>query len=37
VLTLKGGRISVQTRFVDNSLMPYFGLPRTLADQPGGG
>ena len=32
VLTLEGERISALTRFVDNSLLPYFGLPRTLAD-----
>lgn len=29
VLTLAGDRISAITRF-DNSVMPYFGLPRTL-------
>jgi RNA polymerase sigma-70 factor (TIGR02960 family) len=29
VLTLAGGRISVMTRF-DNSVLPRFGLPRTL-------
>jgi RNA polymerase sigma-70 factor (ECF subfamily) len=32
VLTLEGERISAVTRFVDNSVLPYFGLPRTLAD-----
>jgi RNA polymerase sigma-70 factor (TIGR02960 family) len=30
VLTLSGDRICALTRFVDNSLMPRFGLPRTL-------
>ncbi|MDN3354987.1 sigma-70 family RNA polymerase sigma factor [Actinomadura sp. DC4] len=30
VLTLSGDRISALTRFMDNSLLPYFGLPRTL-------
>jgi RNA polymerase sigma-70 factor (TIGR02960 family) len=29
VLTLEGDRISAMTRF-DNSIFPYFGLPRTL-------
>jgi RNA polymerase sigma-70 factor (ECF subfamily) len=29
VLTLAGGRISAMTRF-DNSVLPLFGLPRTL-------
>jgi RNA polymerase sigma-70 factor (TIGR02960 family) len=32
VLTLEGDRISAVTRFVDNSVLPYFGLPRTLPD-----
>jgi RNA polymerase sigma-70 factor (TIGR02960 family) len=32
VLTLAGDRISVITRFLDNSLLPRFGLPRTLDD-----
>jgi hypothetical protein len=32
VLTLSGDRISALTRFLDNSLLPYFGLPRTLRD-----
>jgi RNA polymerase sigma-70 factor (TIGR02960 family) len=32
VLTLSGDRISAMTRFVDNSLLPHFGLPRTLRD-----
>ena len=31
VLTLAGDRISVLTRF-DNGTLPWFGLPRTLAD-----
>ena len=30
VLTLEGDRISAITRFVDNSLLARFGLPRTL-------
>jgi RNA polymerase sigma-70 factor (TIGR02960 family) len=30
VLTLSGDRICALTRFVDNSLLPHFGLPRTL-------
>jgi RNA polymerase sigma-70 factor (ECF subfamily) len=34
VLTLRGDRIAAITRFVDNSLMPRFGLPRTLPHQP---
>jgi RNA polymerase sigma-70 factor (TIGR02960 family) len=32
VLTLEGDRIAAMTRFVDNSLLPEFGLPRTLRD-----
>ncbi len=32
VLTLEGERISAITRFVDNSNLPRFGLPRMLAD-----
>jgi RNA polymerase sigma-70 factor (ECF subfamily) len=32
VLTLTGNRITGITRFVDNSLMPIFGLPRSLRD-----
>ena len=32
VLTLAGDRISVITGFVDNSVLPRFGLPRTLPD-----
>ncbi len=30
VLTLSGERICAITRFVDTSVLPYFGLPRTL-------
>jgi RNA polymerase sigma-70 factor (ECF subfamily) len=30
VLTLDGDRVSAVIRFVDNSTLPYFGLPRTL-------
>jgi RNA polymerase sigma-70 factor (ECF subfamily) len=33
VLTLQGDRISAITRFLDNSLLPHFGLPRTLREQ----
>jgi hypothetical protein len=32
VLTLEGDRISGITRFVDNSLMSWFGLPSSLAE-----
>lgn len=32
VLTLRAGRISAITRFLDNSVPPLFGLPRTLPD-----
>jgi RNA polymerase sigma-70 factor (TIGR02960 family) len=32
VLTLRGDRISGITRFLDNSILPAFGLPRTLTD-----
>jgi hypothetical protein len=32
VLTLAGDKICALTRFGDNSLLPYFGLPRTLRD-----
>jgi hypothetical protein len=32
VLTLEGERISAITRFVDNSNLPRFGLPRMLGD-----
>jgi RNA polymerase sigma-70 factor (ECF subfamily) len=30
VLTLRGTGVCAVTRFVDNSALPYFGLPRTL-------
>jgi RNA polymerase sigma-70 factor (TIGR02960 family) len=32
VLTLSGDRISAITRFLDNSVLPLFGLPRRLPD-----
>jgi RNA polymerase sigma-70 factor (TIGR02960 family) len=32
VITLAGERISAVTRFLDNSLLAHFGLPRTLRD-----
>ena len=32
VLTLAGDKICAITRFGDNSLLPHFGLPRTLRD-----
>ena len=32
VLTLEGDEICAITRFGDNSVLPYFGLPRTLRD-----
>jgi RNA polymerase sigma-70 factor (ECF subfamily) len=32
VLTLAGGEISAITRFLDNSVLPHFGLPRTIRD-----
>jgi RNA polymerase sigma-70 factor (TIGR02960 family) len=32
VLTLAGNRISAITRFMDNSVLPQFGLPRTLPE-----
>jgi hypothetical protein len=32
VITVAGERISALTRFLDNSLLGYFGLPRTLRD-----
>jgi hypothetical protein len=32
VLTLEGERISAITRYVDNSLMSWFGLPGSLAE-----
>jgi hypothetical protein len=30
VLTLEGNQIATITRFLDNSVLPHFGLPRTL-------
>ena len=33
VLTVASDRISVVTRFLDNGLLPVFGLPRTLGGQ----
>ena len=36
VITLADGGISAITRFLDNSLLAYFGLPRTLRDEPPG-
>jgi RNA polymerase sigma-70 factor (TIGR02960 family) len=33
VLTLAGDRISAVTRFLDNAVLPHFGLPRSLRDQ----
>jgi RNA polymerase sigma-70 factor (ECF subfamily) len=33
VLTLEGDRISAITNFLDSSVFPRFGLPRTLRDQ----
>jgi RNA polymerase sigma-70 factor (TIGR02960 family) len=32
VLTLEGDQIAAVTRFLDNSVVSYFGLPRTLRD-----
>ena len=32
VLTLQGGKISALTCFLDTSVLPHFGLPRTLPD-----
>jgi RNA polymerase sigma-70 factor (TIGR02960 family) len=32
VLTLDGDRVCAITRFIDNSVLPRFGLPRTLPD-----
>lgn len=37
VLTLSGDRISALTRFIDNALLPPFGLPRTLRGWPARG
>lgn len=36
VLTVDGGYITAIDRFVDNSLLPRFGLPRTLPEDPPG-
>ncbi len=33
VLTLAGDRVSAITRFLDNAVLPQFGLPRTLRDR----
>src|SRR6266540_566347 len=30
VVTLVGDRVSAMTRFIDNSVLPYFALPRTM-------
>jgi RNA polymerase sigma-70 factor (TIGR02960 family) len=30
LLTVAGERVSAMTRFIDNSILPYFSLPRTL-------
>jgi RNA polymerase sigma-70 factor (ECF subfamily) len=30
VLTLEGERIAAITRFIDNSILSWFGFPRTL-------
>ena len=30
VLTLEGSHVSTMTRFLDNGVLPHFGLPRTL-------
>jgi hypothetical protein len=32
VLTLEGDRIAAITRFLDNSILHHFGLPRTVRD-----
>ncbi len=32
VLTMDGDRVSALTRFLDNSVLAAFGLPRTLRD-----
>ena len=37
VVTLAGDRICVMSRFLDNSVLPQFGLPRTLPDLGGPG
>jgi RNA polymerase sigma-70 factor (ECF subfamily) len=36
VLTIAGDRISVITRFLDNSLLPRFGLPSVRSRRPAG-
>jgi RNA polymerase sigma-70 factor (TIGR02960 family) len=33
LITVAGDRVATMTRFVDNSVLPYFGLPRTLGDR----
>jgi RNA polymerase sigma-70 factor (ECF subfamily) len=33
IITVEGERISAITRFLDNSVLAHFGLPRTLRDQ----
>ena len=33
VLTLTGGQIVAITRFLDNSVLPRFGLPRVLPER----
>jgi hypothetical protein len=33
VLTVVGDQIAAVDRFVDNSLLPRFGLPRTLPEE----
>ena len=35
VLTLDGDRVCAVTRFIDNRVLPRFGLPRTLPDEEG--
>jgi RNA polymerase sigma-70 factor (ECF subfamily) len=32
VLTLAGDQVSVISRFIDNSVLPHFGFPRTLPE-----
>jgi RNA polymerase sigma-70 factor (ECF subfamily) len=32
VLTMENDQVSALTRFLDNSLLPHFGLPRTLRE-----
>jgi len=36
LLTLDGDRICALTRFMDNDVLPYVGLPRTLPWPDGG-